>query len=161
MRNITRVRHNGYNLEVLIAIASLERYAMNTVINLARVEDYLVSASKAGSDHTKAVNLLVEASKLSEKIVQEQNTMWTNFTTTWNKSRLPKNESVGDKDYYHIQDDVKDHFADRRKGLDFMLAPFERIGIEDWRKQLNEIIHRFAESKNVPVSGLKLARLED
>ncbi|MEQ6118143.1 glycoside hydrolase family 20 zincin-like fold domain-containing protein [Reichenbachiella sp. MALMAid0571] len=160
IRNITRVRHNSYNLEVLLSIALLERYTMNMVINLAKVEDYLVRASKADSEN-QAVSLLVEAHQLSGKILQEQNEMWKALNATWGKSRLAKGAGVGGKDFLHVYDDVKDHFADRRKGLEYMLAPFERMGIEDWRKQLSKVITDFSELHNIPVTGLEAERLED
>ena len=131
MRNITRVSYNSYNLEVFLAIAFLERYTMETVINLAKVEDGLVAASKTNNDPVKVVHHLTGAYKLSGKIVEDQNEMWSDFTATWYKSRLIKNESAGGEDFYHEFDDVKDHFADRRKGLEYMLAPFERMEIED------------------------------
>ncbi|WP_034042993.1 glycoside hydrolase family 20 zincin-like fold domain-containing protein [Wocania ichthyoenteri] len=160
-RNVTRVRHNSYNLEVLLSIASLERYSMNTVINLAKVEDYLVAASKIKDNNATAISLLVEAYKLSGKILKEQERMWEDFTLTWEKSRLPKGKDIGGKIFTHVFDDVKDHFADRRKGLEYMLAPFERTGIEVWRKQLNIVISEFANNNKVSVKGLELERLED
>ncbi len=72
-----------------------------------------------------------------------------------------KNESAGGKEFYHVFDDVKDHFADRRKGLDYMLAPFERMKIEEWRGQLKSVINDFARLHNIPVKGLEATRLED
>ena len=161
MRNTTRVRHNRYNLEVLISIAYLERYTMHTVLYLAKVEDYLQEASIAGNDYVKAVNLLVEAYKLSGKIGGDQEEMWTAFTATWEKSRFKKGQSVGGRDFFHVYDDVKDHFADRRIGLEYMLAPFERIGIDEWRKQLRIVINEFADLHNIPIKGLDAVRLED
>ncbi len=161
MRNIARVNHNSYNLEVFLALAFFERYTMETVLNLAKIEENLVAASKIENDPTKAVGLLIKAHKLSGKIIKDQNIMWSDFTTTWYKSRLPKNQSVGDKDFYHEYDDVKDHFADRRKGLEYMLAPFERIGIEEWRIQLEDVIIEYANIHNIPAEGLEAARLED
>ncbi len=161
MRNITRVNHNSYNLEVLLALAFLERYTMETVLNLAKIEETLVAASKIENDPTKAVDLLISAHRLSGTIIKDQNIMWSDFTTTWYKSRLPKNQSVGAKDFYHEFDDVKDHFADRRKGLEYMLAPFERIGIEEWRIQLEDVIIEYANIHNIPAEGLEAARLED
>jgi len=56
---------------------------------------------------------------------------------------------------------VKDHFADRRKGLEYMLAPFERTNIEGWRKQLSKVITEFADQHNIPVRGMEAERLED
>ena len=161
MRGINQVRYNSYNLEVLLSIAYLERYAFNTLINFAEIEGLLVGASKSGDDHTKAMDYLIKAYRLSEGILKEQNNMWEALTVTWEKSRLTKGASVGGKDFYHEFDDVKDHFADRRKGLEYMLAPFERIGIPKWQSQLKEIINEYAEAHNLPVKGLDAARLED
>jgi hypothetical protein len=161
MRNFTRVNHNSYNLEVFLAIAFLERYTMETVLNLAKVEDYLVAASIIDNNPAEAVNLLTDAYKLSGKIIKEQNKMWSDFTATWYKSRLIKNNSVGGKDFYHEFDDVKDHFADRRKGLEYMLAPFERMEMKEWRQQLKNIVNDFARLHNIPVIGSETKRLED
>ncbi len=161
MRNMTRVRHNRYNIEVLISIALLERYTMNTVLNLAKVEDYLIEGSEIKDDYAKAVNFLVEAYKLSGKIMRDQELMWTDFTATWEKSMLKKNQREGGKDYYHVFDDVKDHTADRRIGLEYMLAPFERTGIDKWRKQLGLVIKEFAGLHNIPITSLEAVRLED
>ena len=161
MRNITRVNYNSYNLEVFLAIAFLERYTMETVLNLAKVEDYLVAASKDDKDPAEAVNLMTDAYELSGEIINEQNKMWSDFTATWYKSRLIKNQSVGGKDFYHEFDDVKDHFADRRKGLEYMLAPFERMEMKEWRQQLKNIVNDFARLHNIPVIGSETKRLED
>ncbi len=161
MRNMTKVRYNRYNVEVLLSIALLERYTMNTVLNMAKAEDYLLEASKTKDDYAKAVNLLVEAYKLSGKIMRDQEVMWANFTATWEKSRLKKNQRQGGKEYYHVFDDVKDHTADRRVGLEYMLAPFERTGIDEWRKQLSLVIKEFAGLHNIPVAEFETERLED
>ena len=161
MRNLTRVNYNRYNLEVFLALAFLERYTMESVINLAKVEDLLVAASKADEDPEEAVNLMTDAYKLSGEIIKDQNEMWSDFQATWYKSRLIKNQSAGGKDYLHVYDDVKDHFADRRKGLEYMLAPFERMEIEKWREQLKDITNDFARLHNIPVIGSETKRLED
>jgi hypothetical protein len=155
------VNHNRYNLEVFLAIAFLERYTMETVLNLAKVEDYLVASSKNDIDPEEAVNLLTDAYKLSGEIIQDQDEMWSDLKTTWYKSRLIKNQSAGGKDFLHEYDDVKDHLADRRKGLEYMLAPYERMEIEEWRKQMKNIILHFAELHNIPVKGSGVSRLED
>ena len=161
MRDLTRVNYNRYNLEVFLAIAFLERYTMETVLNLAKVEDYLVAASKNDIDAEEAVNLMTDAYKLSGEIIKDQDEMWSDFKTTWYKSRLIKNQSVGGKDFLHEYDDVKDHLADRRKGLEYMLAPFERMEIEEWRQQMKNIIIHFARLHNIPIEGSGATRLED
>jgi hypothetical protein len=142
MRNFTRVNHNSYNLEVFLAIAFLERYTMETVLNLAKVEDYLVAASKIDNDPAEAVQLMTDAYELSGKIIKEQNKMWPDFTATWYKSRLIKNNSVGGKDFYHEFDDVKEE-------------------MKEWRQELKNIVNDFARLHNIPVIGSETERLED
>ena len=44
----------------------------------------------------------------------------------------------------HILDDLKDHFADRRPGLEYMLAPYERMALEDWNARLAEFTRDYA-----------------
>jgi hypothetical protein len=161
MRNITRVNHNSYNLEVFLAIAYLEKYTIETVLNLARVEDLLAAAAKSVNDPAEAVDQLMNAYELSGKIVNDQQKMWSDFQATWYKSRLIKNRSAGGKDFYYEMDDVKDHFADRRKGLDYMLAPFVRMQIPAWRQKLKDTIYDFAKCHNIPVEGSAAKRLED
>ncbi len=149
--NTTRVSHNAYNLEVLLALASLERYTMETVYNLARIEGKFEAASEAaGSDPEKAMDLLLDAHKLSEKILRNKEIMWSCFNASWYKSRLPKNQSRNGIEYLYVLDDVKDHFADRRKGLEYMLAPFERMKIEEWKMQLEEVINEYARTHDMP-----------
>jgi hexosaminidase len=87
--------------------------------------------------------------------------MWENLTGTWEKSRHEKGRSVNGRDYVFIMDDVKDHWADRRKGLDYMIAPFQRMNMPEWHSRLNERIREYASEHKVPVSGLEEERLED
>ena len=87
--------------------------------------------------------------------------MWDALVATWEKSRYPKNRTVDGKEFLHVQDDVKDHFADRRQGLDYMLAPFQRMEIPAWREKLVAFINSYAAVHNVPVEGLAEPRLED
>ena len=61
----------------------------------------------------------------------------------------------------HVLDDVKDHPADRRKGLDYLIAPFQRMDLPGWRNRLNELINKYASNNKVQVRGLEEVRLED
>jgi hypothetical protein len=161
MRNMTRVNRNRYNLEVFLAIGFLERYTMETVIHLARIEEYLSAASKSANEPAEAVDRLMNAYELTGRIIKDQEKMWSDFQATWYKSRLVKNTGDRGRDFYYEMDDVKDHFADRRKGLDYMLAPFERMQINEWREDLGDVISSFAKLHNIPVKGLEAERLED
>jgi hexosaminidase len=160
-QSLSKVSRNRYNLEVLISIAYLERYTFRTVLNLSSIEKLLVAASAASMDSPRAVSRMVAAHELTGEILKEEASMWAKLTRIWEKSRFEKGRSVGGKEFLHVLDDVKDHFADRRKGLDYMLAPFERMGLKEWQRQLEAIILDYAEEKDVAVVGLKTVPLED
>jgi aminoglycoside phosphotransferase (APT) family kinase protein len=58
-------------------------------------------------------------------------------------------------------DDVKDHFADRRADLSYMIAPEQSIELGQWRQALGEIIHSYAAAHGVPVAGLEEEPMDD
>ncbi len=158
---LSKVSRNRYNIEVLLSIAYVERYTLNTVLNLAKAEDLLVDASKGGSSFSGVVSHLVEAHKLVGKIQREQADMYSDLQRVWGKSRFPKDEDVNGKMFVYVFDDVKDHFAARRRGLDYMIAPFQRMEMEKWQAELETIIVDYAEAKNVSIKGFEKERLED
>jgi hexosaminidase len=159
----SQVRRNRYNLEVLLSLAYLERHFIETILTMRDAEKLMVRAHDAATKKqpSAAVANLTEASNKVGDLIISGNWMWENLTKTWEKSRYEKNRSVEGRDFYHVMDDVKDHFADRRKGLDYMIAPFERMNIPRWRSTLNERITKYASEHKLPITGLKEERLED
>ncbi len=155
MRSLSRVKQNQYNVEIMLSIAYLEQYTINTLLNWAKVEDYLIEASKAGDEYSKAVNNMVEAYNLAGEILNGKKEVGMELKSIWEKSRYEKCRSVNGKEFVYVMDDVKDHFADRRLGLEYMMAPFERMEIEKWQKQLMVVITDFSKTHNVPIEGLK------
>jgi hexosaminidase len=158
-----QVQRNHYNLEVFLSLAYLERHFIETILTMRDVEKLMERAHEAATKErpSDAVANLTAASNKVGELINSGKWMWENLTKTWEKSRYEKNRSVGGRDFYHEMDDVKDHFADRRKGLDYMMAPFERMGISGWRSKLNERINKYASEHKVPITGLKEQRLED
>jgi hypothetical protein len=154
MQSLSRVDRNQYNLEVLLSIAYLEKYTINTLLNWVIIENYLLEASNAGSDYAKALRNMVEAYNLAGEILKGKVEVAERLTTTWEKSRFRKCRSVAGKDFVHVLDDVKDHLADRRLGLEYMWAPFERMEMDKWQYQLMMKINEFAKVHNVEVKGL-------
>ena len=104
---------------------------------------------------------MVEAFTLIGRVFESQTKMWESLTRTWEKSRFPKGHTVEGKEFVWVLDDVKDHYADRRVGLDYMLAPVQRMEIPTWRNKLLERIKNYAKSKGVPIKGIPVERLED
>ncbi|MEA2062264.1 MAG: beta-N-acetylhexosaminidase [Gemmatimonadota bacterium] len=162
-RNIAKVSRNRYNLEVLLSIAHLERFGIKTALALESVEGHLVSASEAAraGEPARAVAGMVEAYNLAGALLERRQQVMGQVKKVWEKSRFEKCRTVGGKKFVHVLDDVKDHFADRRLGLDYMVAPFDRMGLGDWHVSLGERINQYAARNKIPVEGLKEPRLED
>jgi len=47
-------------------------------------------------------------------------------------------------------DDTKDHWADRRPDLSYMMAPEESIGLEEWAGKLAEVARAYAKANKLP-----------
>lgn len=158
-----QVERNRYNLEVYLSIAYLERYFIRTVLTLNEAEEAMLRAYQAAADNkpAEAVGNLTEASRKVGALIAWSDWMWKNLTVTWEKSRFEKGRSVDGRKFVHVLDDVKDHWADRRAGLDYMIAPFQRMDLPGWRVRLNARIKEYAAAHKVPVAGLSEARLED
>ncbi len=158
---MNKVSRNRYNLEVFLSIAELELFTVQTIIKIAELETTLVGLEKRGRSHLEKVQELLEVNKAVGDILSNQNEMWDNLKTVWQKSRFEKGMSVNGKHFVHILDDVKDHFADRRVGLDYMLAPFQRMEIPEWKNQMGQLIKDYAQYHDVKISEKEKKRLED
>ena len=139
---------NKYNLEVLLSIAQFESYFCNFVLDLKRVEDTLLEASRLQNQERFADvhSRFNQAHEIVAKTLAERAAMWADLEHVWETSWLPKGQSVDGREFVHLLDDVKDHRADRRPGLDYMLEPFDNIGLEEWNKQLKDFTIRYAEN---------------
>jgi hypothetical protein len=144
--NLSRVKWNRYNLEVFLSIAHFERFFLEMLIELASVEETLVRASEAAIDHQPedALNQLVSAVNRATELLNKRDRMWQGLVVTWEKSRYPKGRSWNGRDYVHGMDDLKDHLADRRPGMEYLMAPFERLGLDAWREKLLRLTLDFA-----------------
>lgn len=155
MQNISKVERNRYSLEVMLSVAYLERYTLQTILDWEKIESDLVKSANAGDDNARTLKLLLSAYQLAGKILNGKDEIIDELNTVWEKSRFKKCRTVNGNQFYHVPDDVKDHFADRRMGLEYMLAPFDRMEIEKWQKQLMDVINEFSKIHNLPVEGLQ------
>ncbi|MEW5974276.1 MAG: beta-N-acetylhexosaminidase [Acidobacteriota bacterium] len=144
---------NPYNVEVLLSIAGFEKHFVDMLLDLAQVERSLRNASHALSEEKQSETLgaLVRAHQIVRGILAERAAMWENLKTVWEKSRFEKGRSVAGRQFVHVLDDLKDHHADRRPGLDYMLEPLENIGLEKWNSELAAFIRTFAQSRGLGV----------
>jgi hypothetical protein len=162
-QNMSKADRNRYNLEVFLSIAELAGHHNRLIYGMKGIEDKLKAARDAAekSDPQQAVGQLVAAYDQARGIVEERHKAFRHLKTTWEKSRFPKGQEVHGKKFYHALDDTKDHWADRRPDLSYMIAPEESIELEKWMKQFASVIQEYAKKNNVHARALVEPRLEN
>ena len=145
---LPKARRNRYNIEVFISIAQYLRQFIEMIEAIATAEEHVHQAALAGkgADDRRAMHGLVSARETMQGALDGLYAMFARLKAVWEKSRLPKNAPVGGKEFVHIMDDVKDHFADRRVGLDYLIAPHESLELGKWIEQLDDVIDRYGEA---------------
>ena len=161
-QNLLKADRNRYNLEVFLSIAELTGHHSRLILGMKEIEAKLGSARQSAEkgDAPQAVGQMLAAYARARSIIEERQKMFASLTTVWEKSRFPKGREVNGKKFLHVLDDVKDHWADRRADLSYMIAPEESIGLEQWMKNLAPLIREYALKNNVPERALEEARLE-
>jgi len=154
--NFARAGHNQYNLEVLAALSRFIGHHWRLFADLERAEGLIKQGQGLALDDkpADAVAQLAAAWKVVDDLQREGRTVYEQLRAVFEKSRYPKGRSAGDRDFVHVFDDVKDHFADRRADLSYMTAPEESIGLDRWNKELASMIRAYAATVNVPVKDL-------
>lgn len=156
--NLSGVEQNGYNLEVLLSLALFTRQHDQMIISLKEIENHLSRAREsAESDRARqAVSALIAAYEEAQSTVEARKETFESLQKIWEKSRYPKGQSVDGREFVHILDDVKDHWADRRPDLSYMVAPQESINLEGWMEQFSKVLRSYADQHGVEVDSITL-----
>ena len=83
------------------------------------------------------------------RIIDDLGETYARVKAVWEVSRVEKGRSVGGRHFVHIMDDVKDHGADRRADLTYLVVNEQRMDLPGWRKQLGEIIRAYSQAVGV------------
>jgi hypothetical protein len=155
VRNIGKVKRNKYNLEVLLSIATLQRYAFNTMLGLARIEDLMVRASNAQNEPEKVTRYWMDAYHVAAELLKEEEILWPSLVAVWQKSQEKRNRSINGKDFVYVIPDVNGGGdVDRILTLEYMLAPFRRIGLKKWQDDFKTVIYKYANINKVEIREL-------
>lgn len=146
---------NRYNLEVFLALARFMGHHWDLILDLAKAEDLIrqgqaITMNSKTDDQEKYLSILREASRTVENTHQQGLSIFADLKAVYEKSRYPKGQSVDGRTFLHVQDDIKDHWADRRADLSFMMAPEESIHLEAWANELRSVIRLFEEQNDLP-----------
>ncbi len=150
--NLARATRNRYNIEVLLSLAALQRHTIEMVLALARVEDALVdAASHAPAEPARAINALNRAHGEAGRVIADLHDTFERLKSVWEVSRFEKCRSVDGRDFLHVMDDVKDHIADRRADLTYLIMAERRIDLPGWRDRLGRLIEEYGRATGVSV----------
>ncbi len=145
--NIGRVDRNEYNLEVFLSLARFIGHHWRLFLDFEQAENQLKAGQAAAlGDNTKeALAQLAAAYRTIADLREDGRSVFADLEATWQKSRFPKGRSVEGRKFVHVFDDVKDHFADRRADLKYLMAPEDSIGLDSWLDELGRVIRTYAE----------------
>lgn len=143
--NLTRVRRNRHNLEVFLSLAYLQGHFIRMLMSVAGAEKTLVRAAGLARkrDHKQAARLLLNAQQMVKSSNKNLYKTYEALKAVWEKDRYPKGRSVDGRDFVHVMDDVKDHLADRRPDLSYIISPIENIGLGEWITRMDRIIDAY------------------
>jgi hypothetical protein len=161
--NLVRATRNRHNLEVFLSLGYFQRHFIQLLIRLGQVERLLIEAGKAHREKQpgRAVGLMLRAHDQVGGLIQDLHDTFARLKHVWEKGRFPKGRSVGDRHFLHVMDDVKDHFADRRLDLAYLIAPEQSIGLREWRATLARTIQSYAQRNGLDVKPLEEELMDD
>jgi len=147
--NLKRARRNRQALEIFDSIAALQRHMLEMMRDAALAEDRVVEAAACARQGVwdRAHDLIEQAIAQVRHIQTDREAVFERLQTVWERGRFPKGQSVGGKNFVHVMDDVKDHFADRTPDLRYLLAPELRIGLDSWADSLEEFLNILKKSR--------------
>jgi hexosaminidase len=131
---------NSYDLEVYASMVQLSIHTCHTYQALSELELAIREAHQQHfRSHEKALDALERAVRIIEDNLAERERVYTELVAVWEKTRLPKGMSTGDKEFFHRQDRAR-HFAFRRADMTYLIYDEELLGLEDYREKLLEYI---------------------
>jgi hypothetical protein len=155
--NLANAERNRYNLEVFLSLAEFVAHYNRLVTGMRSVEDALTAAHDAAATNNPrgAFRHLMSARNQARDLLRDRRLAFDHLRVIWEKSRFPKGQEVNGRKFLHVMDDTKDHWADRRADLTYMLAPEESIGLDEWIPKLEAIAKEYAKTHSIAASGMR------
>ena len=69
--------------------------------------------------------------------MKERDQLFIDLVAVWEKTRLPKGLSTPQKNFFHQQDRAR-HYAFRTADMTYLIFDEQRLGFEDYLKNLRE-----------------------
>ncbi len=141
--NLRRPLRNLDNLEILLTMVELCRHNARFFSEMAEVEENVGRASNLHwSDRTKSLAHLKKAAAIVEAIIADRKAVMRNLVKVWERTRLPRGMSKGNKKFLHARDRAR-HFCNRVSDMSYLVHDEERLDMEGWLRAMRKLIAKY------------------
>jgi len=131
------VRHS-YDFEIFNSIAALVTHTAHAYLALSALENAITEGHREHFvSHATSYAAFEKAAGIIEVNLKERDQVFDGLVAVWEKTRLPKGLSTPDKKFFHQQDRAR-HYANRRPDMTYLIYDEQRLGLEDYLKNLRE-----------------------
>lgn len=138
--NLSRKVKHRYDLDVFRTCAELMRHNVDLVRMLGRLEQAIGAASERHfSDRKESLQHLERARTMIEEHLTDRKAVFEHLVDTWERTRLPKGYSTGEKAYVFAPDRAR-HFANRTPDMRYLILDEELLDLEGYLERLKAYI---------------------
>ena len=132
-----------YDFELFESIAQLIRHTCMAYDDLSRVENSIKEANRLTFINRDSTHMYLEqAAEIVTDCIKQRTEVFNNLVSIWEKTRLPKGMSVGDRKFFFQQDRTR-HFANRRPDMTYLIYDEQKLGMEKWLEALKLYIQKY------------------
>lgn len=142
-QNKTAGAKHAYDFELFESIVQLIRHTCLAYDDLSRVEQAIGAANKLTFINRDSTYMYLEqAGEIVENCIKRRTETFDNLVATWEKTRLPKGMSVGDKKFFFQQDRTR-HFANRKPDMTYLIYDEQKLDMEKWLEALKMYMQKY------------------
>jgi hexosaminidase len=139
---------------VLFTIAQLCRQSLNMLLDLKRINEFLILASNiAPVNPLVAISLVDQALDQVTKIRNDRNLVLDAVTTVWYHDWYPRVAEANGRKYLDQVDDVKDHPPARTVDMSYLIYRELKYPLGQWAEEVRKLRNQFARDNNLNIRG--------
>ena len=151
-QNMLKADYQHYNLQVLFTVAQLCRQNLNMLLDLKRINEFLILSSDIASIHPLlAISLLDQALDQVKRIRNDRNQVLDAVNTVWYQDWYPRVAEANGRKYLDQVDDVKDHPPARTVDMSYLIYRELKYPLGQWAEEVRKVRNQFARDNNLPI----------
>lgn len=132
-----------YDFELYESIVQLIRHTCMAYDDLSRVEESIKAANRLTFINRDSTYMYLEqASQIVGNCIKSRTEVFNNLIAVWEKTRLPKGVSAGDRKFFFQQDRTR-HFANRRPDMTYLIYDEQKLDMEGWLEKLKIYMQKY------------------